>query len=216
MPDVGASQFGEDIARSGNGWGEEYHPGLEHGSELGWDRWTGANPNPTQSEFFKYVVYKDPDFDWTTLNPETTLPLAVEAARDDSAEAKDLGAFFQRGGKIILYHGWADPTIAPQATLNYYEAAQQSAPNAADAIRMFLVPGMGHCRGGEGATDTFDAVAALDAWVETGQAPAAIIGTNVTDGTVTRSRPLCPYPQVARYTGSGSTDEAANFVCAAP
>ena len=81
---------------------------------------------------------------------------------------------------------------------------------------MFMVPGMGHCRGGDGATDTFDAVAALDAWVETGQAPAQILATSVTDGAVTRSRPLCPYPQVASYRGTGSTDEAANFVCTAP
>jgi len=196
--------------------GEEYHPGLEHGSELGWNRWTSADPNPQQSEFFKYVVYENPDFDWTTLNPETALPLAVEAAKDDSAEAKDLTTFIRTGGKIILYHGWAAPTIAPQATLNYYAAAQQSAPNAEDSIRMFLVPGMGHCRGGEGATDTFDAVAALDTWVEKGQAPTRIRATSVTAGKVNRSRPLCPYPQVASYQGSGSTDEAENFVCKAP
>jgi feruloyl esterase len=196
--------------------GEAYHPGLERGSEMGWNRWASAEPNPSQSEFFKYLVYKDPDFDWTTLDPEAALPLAVEAAKSGSAEAKDLSTFIQRGGKIIMYHGWADPTIAPQASLNYYAAARQSAPNAADSIRMFMVPGMGHCRGGDGATDTFDAVAALDAWVETGQAPAQILATSVTDGAVTRSRPLCPYPQVASYRGTGSTDEAANFVCTAP
>ena len=196
--------------------GEEYHPGLERGSEMGWNLWTSATPNPRQSEFFKYLVYKNSDFDWTALNPETALPLAIEAARDGSAEAKDLTTFVQRGGKIIMYHGWADPTIAPQASLNYYAAARQSAPNAADSIRMFMVPGMGHCRGGDGATDTFDAVAALDAWVETGQAPTQILATSVTDGKVTRSRPLCPYPQVASYRGTGSIDEAANFVCRAP
>ena len=99
------------------------------------------------------MVYKDPDFDWTALDPEAALPLAVDAARSGSAEAEDLSTFIQRGGKIIMYHGWADPTIAPQASLNYYAAARQSAPNAADAIRMFMVPGMGHCRGGDGATD---------------------------------------------------------------
>jgi feruloyl esterase len=196
--------------------GREYHPGLERGSELGWHLWTSAEPNPQQSEFFKYVVYKNPDLDWTALRPETVLPLAVEAARDDSAEAKDLTRFIQRGGRIIFYQGWADPTVAPQASLNYYAAAQKSAPHAADSIRMFMVPGMGHCRGGEGATDSFDAVAALDAWVEKGQAPTEIIATSVTAGRVNRSRPLCPYPQVASYKGTGSTDDAANFVCKVP
>jgi feruloyl esterase len=182
---------------------------------LGWSLWTSAEPSSQQSEFFKYVVYENPDFDWTALDPETALPLAVEAAKADSAEAKDLGPFIERGGKIILYHGWADPTVAPQASINYYTAAQASTPNAKDSIRMFLVPGMGHCRGGEGATDNFDAVAALDAWVETGRAPTRVHATNVTNGRVNRSRPLCPYPQIATYTGTGSTDEAANFVCAA-
>jgi feruloyl esterase len=195
--------------------GKAYHPGLERGSELGWSLWTSAEPSSQQSEFFKYVVYENPDFDWTALDPETALPLAVEAAKADSAEAKDLGPFIERGGKIILYHGWADPTVAPQASINYYTAAQASTPNAKDSIRMFLVPGMGHCRGGEGATDNFDAVAALDAWVETGRAPTRVHATNVTNGRVNRSRPLCPYPQIATYTGTGSTDEAANFVCAA-
>jgi feruloyl esterase len=79
-----------------------------------------------------------------------------------------------------------------------------------------MVPGMGHCAGGEGATDQFDPVAALDAWVTRGTAPTRIQATNMAQGRVARSRPLCPYPQVARYDGTGSTDDPANFTCAAP
>ena len=83
------------------------------------------------------------------------------------------------------------------------------------SYRLFMAPGMGHCRGGEGP-NTFDMVAALEAWVERGQAPNQIVASHATNGVVDRTRPLCPYPQVAVYKGSGSTDEAANFVCRTP
>ena len=130
----------------------------------------------------------------------------------------DLSAFARRGGKLLTYHGWADPSIAPQASVNFYTralAATTPPRESPDWLRLFMVPGMGHCRGGDGP-DTFDVVSALEAWVERGEAPTRIVASQITGGKVERTRPLCAYPQVARYTGSGSIDDAANFVCQTP
>src|SRR5206468_4275594 len=121
-----------------------------------------------------------------------------------------------RGGKLLMYHGWADPGIAPMTSVTYYKSVLEKvgAAKASSAIRLFMVPGMGHCSGGDG-TDTFDAVAALDRWVETGKAPDSIAASHLRGGTADRTRPLCAYPQVAVYKGNGSTDDAANFACKA-
>ena len=89
------------------------------------------------------------------------------------------------------------------------------ASKSAEHVRLFMAPGMGHCGGGEGPS-TFDEVKALEDWVEHGKAPARLEASHSTNGRVDRTRPLCPYPQVARYTGSGSSDDAASFVCKAP
>ena len=114
-----------------------------------------------------------------------------------------------------MYHGWADQDIAPQASVNFYEstraATTPSAPSA-DWVRLFMVPGMQHCRGGEGP-DTFEMIGALEQWVEQTKAPAQILASHSTAGKVDRTRPLCPYPQVARYKGTGSIDDATNFIC---
>src|SRR3954462_5915120 len=118
---------------------------------------------------------------------------------------------------MITYHGWSGPSIAPEASINFYKSAiAATRPPAAspDWLRLFMVPGMGHCSGGEGP-DTFDMVSALEAWVEQGQAPARILAAHLTAGKVDRTRPLCPYPQVAQYVGTGSIDDAASFVCKA-
>ncbi len=103
----------------------------------------------------------------------------------------------------------------PRNVVNYYGQVQKTTPNASEAVRLFMVPGMGHCGGGNGAT-TFDMVAALDRWVTSGTPPASIPASRVRDGKVDRTRPLCPYPQYADYKGSGSIDDAANFECRAP
>jgi feruloyl esterase len=118
-------------------------------------------------------------------------------------------------GKLLLYHGWADQNITPLATINYYNGVAEKlggTKNTMDSMRLFMVPGMGHCRGGEGP-DTFDVVGAMEQWVEKGKAPENMIASHNTQGKVDRTRPLCPYPQVAKYKGTGSTDDAANFVC---
>jgi feruloyl esterase len=116
-----------------------------------------------------------------------------------------------------MYHGWADPGIAPMTSVNFYQSvlAKVGAAKASNSIRLFMVPGMGHCAGGDG-TATFDALGALDQWVEKGKAPDSIAASRVRNGATDRTRPLCAYPAVATYKGSGSTDDAANFTCKAP
>ena len=124
----------------------------------------------------------------------------------------------RRGAKLLLYHGWTDPNFSAQSTIEYYRKVVDTSsppPHAANWVRLFLAPGMGHCGGGEGP-HTFDMVAALEQWVDHNQAPLSIVASHSAGGKLTRTRPLCPYPQVAKHTGTGSIDEATNFRCVLP
>jgi Tannase and feruloyl esterase len=195
--------------------GERLFPGLARGSELGWgDRVTGE-PIALATETYRYLVFDDPDWDVTTFDAERDIAAAVATIGPvmNSIDA-DLTPFFGRGGKLILYHGWDDAGIPPYSTIDYFERVRATVdPQLADAgMRLFMVPGMGHCRGGIG-TDRFDAVAALDRWVGAAEPPARIDASRVEDGATVRTRPLCPYPATAVYTGQGNTDVAANFDC---
>ena len=189
--------------------------GLQPGSERGWATWGSPRPFATAVELFRYVVYQDPEWDVSRFDFARDLARAEEADNNTlNALNPDLTAFFQRGGKLIQYHGWNDPQIAPGSSVQYYERVVQRAGDASrvrGSYRLFMAPGMAHCGGGEGPNQ-FDMVAALERWVEQGEAPDRIIATRRGDAGP-RSRPLCPWPQTAHYTGSGSTDEAASFVC---
>jgi feruloyl esterase len=208
-----------------------FMPGAESGAGA-WERYvTGDGPHDGRhfrlaDGFLKYVVFQDPNYDYRTFNYDTDLPMALKKiAPMLDAMDPDLRPLQQRGGKLIVYHGWNDPSIPALNSVEYYEsvistlskgANRQTALAATQAFyRLFLVPGMQHCSGGPG-TDTFDMLAALENWVEDGRAPASIPATHRTAGRVDRSRPLCPYPQVALYSGSGSTDDAVNFSCRMP
>jgi feruloyl esterase len=190
--------------------GQEIFPGLAPGSELGWSGLAGPQAFPIAADHFKYVVFKDPAWDWRTLNFDTDVALADKT--DDgmlNATDPDLKAFIAHGGKLLMYHGWTDQLIPPQNSINYYRSVPETLKSS---VRLFMVPGMNHCAGGEG-TSNFDAVGAMEQWVEQKKAPERIAASHIANGAIDRTRPLCPYPQVAQYKGSGSTNEAANFVC---
>ncbi len=196
--------------------GETIFPGLEPGSELNWTGPAGGpEPIAVGSDLFKYVVFKDPNWDFHKF----------DLARDYDAVHKidslalsptsaDLEPFVARGGKLLIYQGWADMNVAPRSTVDYYNRVVQTMgqKQTDDSVRVFFAPGMAHCGGGEGP-NVFDALTPLEQWRENGKAPTSILATHSTNGKVDRTRPLCPYPQVAKYKGSGSIDQAENFVC---
>jgi feruloyl esterase len=189
--------------------------GFSPGSELGWNTMAGAQPFGLGVDLFKYVVFSDPNWDFKTLNWDTHIDQTIKASKDMDAMDPNLKPFFDRGGKIISYHGWSDPQISPGSTVGYYESVMSKMGGASkvqEGYRLFMVPGMNHCQGGVG-TDQFDMLTALENWVEKKQAPASIPASRVANGQTVRTRPLCPYPQVATYKGSGNTDDAANFTC---
>ncbi len=174
-----------------------------------------AQPVGYATDFFKYIVFKDEKWEPTQLNFDADVALTDKTATGLNAVDADLTKFVARGGRLLIYHGWSDPGIPPQNAVNYYQSVLATTPDkkaVRDSVRAFMVPGMGHCGGGEG-TSTFDMVAAVDRWVESGVAPERIPASRMVDGQTVRTRPLCAYPKTAVYNGTGSTDDASNFVC---
>jgi feruloyl esterase len=200
--------------------GKSLFPGLERGSETGWATLSGTRPMALADETYKFLVFEDAHWNYLDFSAERDIAAAVKQAGPlmDSIDP-NLKPLFSRGGKVLMYHGWADPGIAPQNSVRYYnsviaELSKDKLGKAAvsNSIRLFMVPGMGHCQGGDGTT-TFSMIDAISKWVEQGKAPDRIEASRVRGGQTDRTRPLCPYPQVAVYNGSGSTDESANFSC---
>src|SRR5579864_2240887 len=166
----------------------------------------------------RYLVFSPPQpgYDYQTFDFNRDIHLLDEWSKKADAKNPDLSKFHKRGGKLLMTYGWADSILQPMAGVNYYEqAATKNGPATSDFFRLFMVPGMAHCGGGIGP-DRNDPMTAMIDWVEKDKAPASMVASRVVDNKVVRTRPLCPYPQVARYSGQGSIDEAANFRCVAP
>jgi hypothetical protein len=201
--------------------------GLPRGADLNaiWtSRGSPLRPQPfgISMDWFRYFLTQDPDFDGNAVTPA-----GYERLWDQSVEQygmvfgtddPDLTAFRDRGGKAIVWHGWADQLITAHGSIDYYERVQQrmgGPERTSEFIRLFMAPGVTHCAGGPGPQPG-GLVEAMLAWVEEGRAPQTLPATRRDQsGAVTRSRPLCPYPLVARYRGTGSTDDAASFTCSA-
>jgi feruloyl esterase len=180
---------------------------------------------PARSNFWKVWAFDDPNWEWKRFDFDAGMKAVDDRlAPVINAMNPDLSKFVAYGGKLIQYHGSADPVVPPRDSIDYFERVQAfeakskdaAADTSADHYRLFLVPGMEHCKGGEGAT-VFDAQQALEDWVEHGKAPAMIVATKYVNdnreaGTAF-SRPLCPYPSQARYSGTGDPNDAANFAC---
>lgn len=222
--------------------GAQLFPGYAPGGEAepgGWASWI-TGPAPERSlmyafgtQFFRNMMFQNAAWDYRTFDVDRDTRLTDEKmAPILNATDPDLRRFKARGGKLILYHGWSDAAIAPRNAIDYYESvvARLGAKQAGAFVRLFMAPGMQHCGGGSGPNSfgqfsagagdaDHDIGAVLERWVERGIAPERIIATkrkNDRDpkSEAIRTRPLCAYPLVARYKGSGSTDDAANFTCA--
>jgi len=212
-------------------------PGVKRGADL--TGLAGAMPFPIATDQPKYWVFLDPTWDWKTLTYQNyedfffkTVQMVGPVIGSDDP---NLAPFAARGGKLLLFHGWADQLIMPEGTTNYFEAVGQAlGPGVSQFAKLYMVPGMAHCSGGPGPnrfgfvspgqgdpTDPgHNIFSALMAWSERGVEPKAIVATkyngdNPSQGVV-RTRPLCPYPMVAHYDGTGSTDDAASFTCVVP
>ncbi len=220
--------------------GEQIFPGYSPGGEngmTGWGGWiTGASREKSLqyafgTNFFQNMVYSDPKWDYHTFNADRDMKVADDSlARKLNATSPDLKKFKDRGGKLIIYHGWSDAAIPPMSTVIYYQnvLSKMGPKDSAAFVRLFMVPGMQHCGGGPGPNSfgqgavtggdpMHDVDAAIQRWVEQGTAPEQIVATKykgmAPSSGVARTRPLCKYPQVAKWNGTGSTDDAANFSC---
>ena len=197
--------------------GELIFPGFEPGSELQWSAAAGGDlPLDVGYDVFRYILFQDPKWDPKTFDLEKDYDRIHKL--DNSALSPtdpNLKPFVSRGGKLLIYEGWADPNVSPRSPLMYYDRVVKTIGQKAvdDSVKLFYAPGMGHCGGGEGP-NVFDALTPLEQWREQGKAPASILATHSTNGKVDRTRPLCPYPQIALYKGTGSVDQADNFFCA--
>ncbi|MEO8257471.1 MAG: tannase/feruloyl esterase family alpha/beta hydrolase [Acidobacteriota bacterium] len=194
-----------------NSKGELIFSGQALGNPIGAQRGT----NQASGGVFDIVriAFNDANHDWQTFDLDKDLPVIDKAVGYVDAVNPDLGRFKSSGGKLLLTHGWGDTGITPETTIWYYDSVldRMGGRDQANWMRLFMAPGMGHCGGGPGV-NTFDAIGAMEQWVEKGVAPDQMMGT----GAQGLTRPLCPYPQYADYKGTGDLKSAANWACKAP
>jgi hypothetical protein len=203
--------------------GAQLLPGFPPGSELQLAALiSGPEPFPVATSYMRLLVFaKQPGWDFRSFDygADTAKARAFGAPIVD-VPPTGLGPFFARGGRLLLSHGWTDGLIPANNTVAFYGQLSSKLPagRSKNQLRLFMVPGMNHCSGGEGPS-AYDTLAALDRWAATGQPPDVLIATRPPGpppGLPPMSRPLCPFPQVARYKGQGPADQAESFTCAAP
>jgi len=227
--------------------GARIYPGLERGSEaaggsLGgsgsWSTLISSAQTFLGGDTWKYMVFKDPSWDFHTLDFDHDVARADRMVGPIiNSTSPDLSDFRALGGKLLMWHGWADPLVNPRNSINYVRSVASAgrgerggeqdddaaARGTQNFLRLFMAPGLTHCGGGPGL-NTFDTLTALERWVEEGRAPDKLIASHTSlafpDNVMVASppagdfsRPLCPWPQVARYTGRGPKTAAASFVC---
>ena len=163
------------------------------------------------------VAYDNAQWDWRGFDLDRDLKIVDEKVGTIiNAVNPDLSAFKARGGKLLLYHGWNDTAISPGNTINYYSSVLSKMGTKQDNwIRLFMAPGVAHCGNGPGPNQ-FNFMAALERWRESGITPDSITAYHVTNNRVDMTRPLCVYPELAQYKGTGSTNDASSFICKAP
>ena len=193
------------------------YPGMPYGGEAGWSRMFNPDPFSTPAaDTFRYVLNENPAWDLHSFDLDRDVAAADAKAPYLNAINPDLKEFRDHGGKLLMYHGWADQLISAENSINYKASVEAKlGGNQDNWLRLYMVPGMMHCRGGEGPNQ-FNVMGAMERWKESAEAPAQILASHVTNNNIDMSRPLCPYPQTAVYKGVGSTNDAANFSCKAP
>jgi feruloyl esterase len=199
--------------------GESVFPGKEPGSEYQWMAFLGGRQAPGVSVGSFQVAYNNADWDAKGFDVDRDLKIVDDKVGTIiNAVNPDLSAFKAHGGKLLLYHGWNDTAISPGNTINYYESVLKSMGGKSggkqldDFVRLYMAPGMQHCGGGPGPNQ-INYMAIMERWRESNQTPASIEAIHVANNRVDMTRPLCPYPQVATYKGSGSVNDAGNFAC---
>ncbi len=177
---------------------------------------SGKEPFPVATSYFRDLVFNNPQWDYKSYDYDKDLEATFRAGSDYLDVPSDgLARYFEGGGKLLLSHGWADGLIPAANTAAFYKAmtAKMDPKKAAESVRLFMLPGVSHCVGGEAPSVT-DMLSVIDQWVETGKAPERIIASSAPNQKQI-SRPICPYPQTAKYKGSGSTEDAVSFECKA-
>ncbi len=224
----------EAIYRGPTAGGKQLFPGFPFGAEnepRGWGSWItggtaaaetepdGEPPPPNlhfafSTQMHKYLIFKDPDFDYASYDFDNWDTDTAAAAALLSATETDLATFGNRGGKMIFWHGWSDPALTALATIDYYEQLLTDTDGAGDFTRLYLMPGVLHCSGGPGA-DYVDWLGVISRWVEQEERPDPLVAEKRSaEGVVSFTRRLCPHPQTAEYDGQGDPEDAASYRCA--